>query len=637
MGRVLILTEKPSVAGSIAAVLNVKDKKDGYYSGNGYLISFAFGHLFQLYDAKDYNSIYQTWDVANLPIIPAEFKYKLIDDPGVKKQFKIIGELANYPDVDMIINAADSDREGELLATEIISALHTSKPVKRLWLSSHTPEAIKNGLAQLKTNAEMIPLQAAGYSRQWIDWLIGINYTVATTKLYGQGQVLKVGRVILPTLKLLYDRERAIQNFKPEPYYELQAVFESGNQFYFGLFRAQGNTKHLNKELLAKVQRAIHNQPGKVIKKDIKRVFETAPRLFNLTDLQGYITSHYQGYSAAKVLKIAQTLYENRFITYPRTASRHLDDTQKGSARQVLAAVQHLFTGQAVQFKDSKDIFDSSKVDSHPAIIPTYIIPKDHELPLAEKTVYLEIVKRFMARFMPPAQYDEIEMLTEVNNYEFLSKGKSLVVEGWRSLYPKGKDNRETPANIGVGALAAVTRSEILSKKSEPPQRYTEATLLKRMENISNKQKDDPGGEPLEDDLIKILQGFSLGTAATRGDILQKIIRTGYAELKGKSFFISKLGSELIELFPLKEYLNPEYTGQMEQKLKEIELGQLTKNSLLQEIILAVRQGIERMKGVTAKIPPESPAKQTSGLCPECGREVVENSKAYGCSGYRAG
>ena len=442
----LVIAEKPSVAAHLAKVLGANKKCNGYFEGNQYYVTFAFGHLFTLYDAKDYDAKYRFWKVENLPIIPAKFQYKLLDDAGVKKQFKIIEGLIKNPKVISVINACDADREGSLIFAEAFAAAKTNKPLQRLWISSHTAEEIKAGFAKLKTGVDDKPLTQAGYARQWADWLLGINLTVATTKLYATDKtVLKVGRVILPTVYLIYQREMEIRNFKPRKYYELVATFQAATGTYEGLYFKGKQTQFDEVESLEQILQAVTGQAGKVVKSETKRVTQGAPKLFNLTDLQGYITSKFQGFTAEKVLKIAQSLYEKQYITYPRTASRYLDNSQLATAQKALNAVKtEFYPNLAIVFKNSKSIFDSSKVDSHPALSPTHLIPR--ELEAAEKIVYQEIVKRFCAQFMPLAEYDQTKAVTEVTNYQFQTKGKVLVLPGWKVLYgAELNDDQEEP------------------------------------------------------------------------------------------------------------------------------------------------------------------------------------------------
>lgn len=505
----LIIAEKPSVAGSIATALGATKKQDGYFEGNGYYISYAFGHLYTLADTKDYKPDMEGWNLNDYPFIPGQFKYKPIDDPGVKKQIKTIKELSSK--VDTIINSCDGDREGELIFSELKNDLKFNKPIKRLWVTSHTPKDIQKGMENLKNN--LTNLEKAGYCRQQVDWALGINLTVVYTLIAGGEITLKLGRVILPTLKLIFDREIEIANFKSTPFYSLKSNFKAGNESYIGTYCDQeGNTRILDKSQLINIQESIKNKPGTIIKKEGKKTSENAPKLFNLTDLQGHITSKYKGFTSDKVLKVMQALYEKKHLTYPRTASRYLDDTQAKDAQESLCAVMNIpelniKNKVDVKFHTDKKVFDSSKVDSHPAIIPTYIIPDMNKLSDDERIVYLEVTKRFVSLFLPAAVYDTVEIITKVDNYEFITKGKVLVEEGWKQLYinqedseedREGKDHEEiqeesiTAKNINPGDTVLTDTTEINEGKTNPPAHYTEKSLLAAMEtcgkNVENEE-----------------------------------------------------------------------------------------------------------------------------------------------------
>lgn len=625
----LIIVEKPSVAMNVAEALGLgaKQRKDGFFEGNGYYVTFVFGHLFTLYDAKDYNSKYETWDINQLPIIPQEFKYKLLENPGVKKQFAVIRDLARQSEC--IINGCDSDREGSLIFAEVYAALKTDIPVKRLWVSSHTPEDLREGFEKMKTGAEDEPLTRAGYSRQWADWLFGINFTVATTKMFSMDKtVINVGRVILPTVNLIYQRDMEIKNFKPRKYFELIGTFQATEGVYDGVYVHGDQSQFDDEKGLEPVLRAVTGQPGLIVSVQSKRVSQGSPRLFNLTDLQGFITKSYDGFTAERVLKITQSLYEKRFVTYPRTASRHLDNSQVETARRSLEAVQEFLPKFQFTFKESKSIFDSTKVDSHPAIMPTYLKPKDTDLTPDEKTVYMEIVKRFCAQFMPSAEFDQTEAITEIAGHKFRTKGKVLVNPGWKALYGETMEEEDSvDLKIRLKENTPVRTLEVkaVSKMTKPPAYYTIQTLLEAMQNCGKTVED-------ETDLIK---GFQIGTSATRAEILKKIETVGYVQLQKKSYRITTMGISLVELFPVKEMLNPEFTGRLEKRLKDIERGEYQPEVFLNTVTAMVQSGIELMKQAKGQISKVDPEKITVGKCPECGRDVVEKEKGYGCTGYK--
>jgi DNA topoisomerase-3 len=629
----LVIAEKPSVATTIAKILGAKERHDGYFKGNGYYITFVFGHIFTLWDAKDYDPIYASWNMDNLPVIPNPFRYKLQDDAGVRKQFKVIKGLIEAPEVTCIINACDSDREGSLIGAEVIAETQTRKTVKRLWVSSHTPEDIKAGFANIKTAAEDEPLTSAGYARQWADWLFGINFTVATTKMFAKDRsVLKVGRVILPTINLVYLREIAIKNFTPRQYFELRATFGAAGGTFEGIYFEDQRHQFDAQGDLDKVLRSVQGKPGVVVTVQTKRVTQGAPKLFNLTDLQGYVTSKYTGFTAEKILKLAQSLYEKQVTTYPRTASRYLDNSQVETAARALMAVQHLVPECELTFKEVKTVFDSSRVDSHPALMPTYLVPEDGALSPDEQIVFLEIVKRFAAQFAPVAEYEETEAVTEINGFCFKTKGKVLMVPGWKSLYPSlpgDEEDKEPEIKVKLSEKMPVQTLgfKTLVKATKPPARYTVQTLLEAMQNCGKSVADES----------ELLKGYQIGTSATRAEILKKIEETGYVVLKKKTYEITQMGISLVELFPLTEMLEPDFTGRIEWQLKQIEQGEISRDIFMKSVRDLVASGIERMRGMEGSISKAVPEKDNLGPCPYCSKMVVEKEKTFGCSGFKGG
>jgi DNA topoisomerase-3 len=640
---IAILAEKPSVAASIANVLGANAKKDGYFEGNGYVVTFAFGHLLTLYDAKDYKEEWGLWSVDNLPIIPDQFQYKIVDDSGVKKQFKVINSLFNRPDVKYIVNGCDGDREGELIFSIIYQATGSTKPVRRLWISSHTPKDIHDGMANLREDSSMKTLQKAAYCRQQADWILGINFSIATTKLYSVGKtVLKVGRVILPTVYLIYLRDMEIKNFKPKDYFELKTRFKANTGEYEGILIKDDQTQFERPDDLREISRSLQGSTGRIRSIDKKSSSQGPQKLFNLSDLQGHITSTYDGYTAQMVLKIAQSLYEKRYITYPRTESRYLDDTQKTQAKEALEAVRSQFPDAELQFNENSRIFDSSKVDSHPALTPTYIVPKEGDLTPEEKTVYDEIKKRFVSHFAPPARYENTEIITDCNGHIFRTRGKRLIDPGWLTVYGRpaplsqsqsaegDEDEPDLNVDLNEGESVQVRKADVRTKTSVPPKPHTVKSLLKAMETCG--KVSDQEGEGLED---SVLPGFTVGTAATRSDVINKIIKVGYVKQSGKSLRITPMGISLMELFPLKDMLEPTYTGRLERLLKEIELGQYDPDKFMAGISKLTSAGIDKMKTVDGRIAKAS--QEPLGKCPECGNNVVENAKAFGCEGFREG
>jgi len=633
--KTLIIAEKPSVAANIAAALGANTKKDGYFEGSEYYVSYAFGHLFTLADTKDYKADMEKWELKDYPFIPDKFKYKPLDNAGVKKQIKILKELAEKSD--RIINACDGDREGELIFAEIKNYLNLKKPVFRLCVTSHTPKDIEKGMQNLRTGPDMINLEKAGYCRQQIDWIIGINLTVVYTLITSSNQALKVGRVILPTLNLVFEREVEIKNFKSEPFFALKCVFNADNEKYTGTYiDSEGNMKFKDRDRLFIIQKSIQGKPGTIIKKESKKLNVNAPRLFNLTDLQGHITSKFQGFTSDKVLEVVQSLYEKKHVTYPRTSSRHLDNTQIEGAREALEAVKNILPIKdkaVVNFHTDKKVFDSSKVDSHPAIIPTYIVPNNQSLSEQERIVYIEIVKRFVSQFMPSAVYDTVEIITQIDNHKFITKGRVLISEGWKELYqgaaepedPEEETDSITSKDIKENDVVNLHDFEIKEGKTKPPSYYTEKTLLAAMENCGKQVEN-------EEDILK---GFTIGTPATRAETIKKLKETGYITMKGKYIRITVLGAKVIQCFPVKRLLKVEFTGKIEKTLKDIENGNYQSEEFMNKMNSFIVKNIDEMKN--SKIDSIQKPQNVIGKCPDCGRNVIETQKAFSCEGTKTG
>lgn len=634
----LILAEKPSVAKNIAFTLNSNNRKDGYFEGDQYIVTFAFGHLYELYDVKDYENGFEKWEIDKFPFLPKDFKYKIKDDSGVKKQVGIINKLLKRNDIDTIIVATDDDREGQLIWAEIWNDARVKcENIKRLLINSHTPKEISKGMNNLKDYKDTLPLEKAAYCRQQMDWLFGINFTSLATLKYGNGKLLNVGRVILPTVKLIYDRDMEITNFKKETYYQLKAIFDyKGQQYESYYIDNNKNDRFEKKEILENISNSIKDKYGSIIEKEEKVISEQAPLLFNLSDLQGYITSKYNGFTSDKVLKIAQSLYENKYISYPRTASRHLDDTQVKEIENVVNTLSEKYSSDYnIIFKATKRNFDSSKVDSHPALTPTYILPNLDSLTKDEAIVYSEIERRFLAQFMPFNEYLDIKLLTRVDDYTFLSKEKSLIKEGWIKLYKEDCTNKTgILSNLKENDIVKNLYSNVIEKETEPPKHYTEKTLLKSMENCGKKVS--------EENVENILKGYSIGTAATRSETIKKIIDVGYVTKKGKSLLITDMGKKLIKVFPIKELMDTDFTGRIEKSLKDIEKGKINPDVFMERMKEYTNKSsdiIKKSNGsvVTKETIDKKQDKEIIGKCPECGNDIIAGKKAYGCSNWRNG
>ena len=659
----VILAEKPSVAKTIASFLKANTRRDGYFEGNGYIVTYAFGHLVSLYDMKDYDKekYSGSWKMANFPFIPADkFKFKV--DDSKQKQFNIIKELLNRDDVEYVINATDNDREGELIAFLIFLLAKNKKPVKRILVNEWTPQDITRGLENLKDEEDMRNLQAAGYTRLITDWLIGINFTSVATLKYGNGKLLNIGRVILPTVKLVYDRDMEIRNFVPKTYFEIEGNFKCANGTYKGKLIKGKETKFDTEEEAMAVIDSITSKNGVISSKKVTKSKEYAPKLFSLTSLQGHITSKYSHFTSDKVLSVCQSLYEGKgkggYITYPRTDSVYLEESLTDKASQTLNRLKSgLPYEDKIKFAKTKRVFDSSKVDSHSAIIPTYIVP--NSLTPDEQIVYQAIKDRFIANFMPPAEYENTEIKTDVDDSVFLTKGKVLKVKGYLEVYNKEQKNDLLPS-MEKGENVEVLEILPLKKQTTPPKSYTEDTLLKAMKNCGKNVDDE--------DLV--LAGYSIGTSATRGDVLKKIAQVGYVNKKGKSYYITDLGINLVEIFPVKDLFDVDYTGKLEKSLSDIQKGQFSRKEYLLNIMNFIVKNVNlikydapkkintdayvydpKTKKATSKSQLEAKATKAAkasskksssktdntslGKCPVCGSDVVETEKGFLCTNYQ--
>lgn len=650
----VIIAEKPSVAKNIADAYNIKIRKDGYFEGDDYLVTWAFGHLFQLFDAKDYDENMKGWRMDKFPFIPEEFKYKVkcdnvnrsVTDKGAEKQINIIKTLIDRDDVDGVISATDQDREGELISLEVFMYLNQNKPIYRLLLNEWTPDEVRKGMNNLKENIEMKSLQDAGISRQWADWIIGINLTSVATLRYGgtgkQRKMINIGRVLLPTLKIIYDRDKEIENFKASTYYKLLATFKTKNneEFEGTYYNENNNEKFEDKKVVEELKKHLKDKEGEIIEKQVEKKREYAPLLFNLSNLQGYITSKYKGWTSDKVLKVAQGLYEKKFITYPRTGSVALDESLKDKTKKVLEVAKNgLSYEEQIKFVDNKRIFDNSKVESHSAITPTYIRPTG--LSKDEEIVYNSIKNRFIMQFMPIAEFEETKLTVKIHDEKFkgifAAKGRVQIVEGWRVVEKIETKDTILPFVNGK-EIVQVVDGKVNTVTKKPPKLHNEKTLLRVMETCGKSFKDEEDSPEM---MQAILSGFSIGTPATRAEIIKKLKDTGYIKSKGKSLTCTDLGKTLVEIFPVKELLDLQYTGRLEKTLSDIEKGKFKKDDFLSMIKAFTVEAVEDIKKDTAMLKnfkvelPEGT--ESIGKCPVCGNDIIEGEKGFGCTNWKNG
>lgn len=645
----LIIAEKPSVARNIADALEIRGRKNGFMEGDGYVITWVFGHLLQLYDVKDYDESRRQWRMENFPFIPETFQYRIKsdaknkreEDAGAKNQIQLIGNLCDREDVETIVSATDYDREGQIIADELFLYLKTTKPIQRLLLNEWTREEVLEGLKNLRPNGDLQPMQDAGFGRQIADWLIGINLTSVATVKYRNAnydKVLNIGRVLLPTLKIIYDRDKEIESFQKSKYYKLTALFqtEDGKELE-GTYCEKESEKFDSEEYLKSIQAAIAGKKALVAGRRVEHKKEYAPYLFNLSNLQGYITGRYKGWTSEKVLKTAQELYEKKIITYPRTASRVLDESLKEKAERVLNTIKKgLPYEDEIRFTDSKRIFDSKKVESHSAIIPTYVLPKN--LTQEEQILYDAVRNRFAAQFMPVSESEETRLEIRIQGAAeagfFEAKGKVLLTEGWKKAENVSvKEVLMPPVKQGDQLrLKGAEAKEIVRK---PPKHHTEKTLLRVMETCGKRYEE----EDSEEMMMAVLSGFSIGTPATRGETIRRLRDVGYIKAKGKSLLCTDLGRMMVETFPVRELFDLEYTGRLEKTLSDIERSKFEKEAFLDMIKGFITESVKTIKEdrkfAARVLLPENT--QVLGRCPECGNPVVETAKAFGCSNWKNG
>lgn len=559
---IVCIAEKPSVARDIAEVLGARNRKEGYIEGNGYQVTWTFGHLCTLKEPHEYTPSWKAWSLSSLPMIPPRFGIKLINDPGIEKQFHIIEGLMQQ--ADEIINCGDAGQEGELIQRWVMQKAGAHCPVKRLWISSLTEEAIREGFASLKDQSEFQPLYEAGLSRAIGDWVLGMNATRLYTLKYGQNrQVLSIGRVQTPTLALIVKRQQEIENFKPEPYWELKTVYRETT---FNSTKGKFSSKEEGEKFLETVK----NSDFTVTDVSAKKGTEAPPRLFDLTSLQVECNKKFS-YSADMTLQLIQSLYEKKVATYPRVDTTFLSDDIYPKCPNILAGLKDYagFTAPLAGKKllKSKKVFDNSKVTDHHAIIPTGVQPQG--LTDMEKRVFDLIARRFIAVFYPDCKFSTTTVLGEVDKVEFKATGKQILEPGWRVIFAK-EQQEETKENEEERVLPLFTIGEsgphtpdLTEKWTQPPKPYTEATLLRAMET-AGKLVDN-------DELRDALKENGIGRPSTRAAIIETLFKRHYIRKERKNLIATPTGMELIQLIHEELLKSAELTGIWEKKLREIE------------------------------------------------------------------
>ena len=660
---ILCVTEKPSVAGDVARILGATDRREGYYEGNGYRVSWTYGHLCELKAPDDYTPLWKPWTLSRLPMIPERFGIKLKDDEGVRKQFNCIERLIG--ESDELINCGDAGQEGELIQRWVYQKAGCKIPVKRLWISSLTDESIREGFKALKPASDFDNLYFAGLSRAIGDWVLGINATRLYTLKYGQGSgknVLSAGRVQTPTLAMIVARQREIEHFVPEDYWEIKTLYRDTT---FNSTRGRFKTEDDASKVIEDIKQhlltitAIEKKKGK----------EAPPHLFDLTSLQVECNKKFS-YSADMTLRLIQSLYEKKVTTYPRVDTTYLSDDIYPQVPGIMQAMTPyapltqpiLATGKLPK---SKKVFNNAKVTDHHAIIPTNQDVRKAMLTLDEKRVYDIVAKRFIAVFYPDCEFATTQVMADVSGYTLKATGKQMLKEGWRAIYAK----EATPADSTSkdegdnGVLPDFKQGEqgshepsLLKKSTQPPKNYNEGTLLRAMET-AGKWVDD-------EDLREAMKANGIGRPSTRAAIIETLLKRHYIARQRKSIVATPAGCQLIDTIQEELLKSAKLTGVWENKLRKIEHGEYT----AQEFITALKSKVEQLvlnvlrdnsgsSIITSQESPKPPTTSPGGkgaggkkprakrltkleqvACPTCGKgHIVKGKSAYGCSEWAKG
>ena len=639
---IVCVAEKPSVGAYIANVLGAKQRKDGYFEGNGYQVTWTFGHLCALLDPQEYSDQWKAWSLSSLPMIPARFSIKVSGDEGVHKQFNVIKNL--IAEADEVINCGDAGQEGELIQRWVYQQAGCKCPVKRLWVNSLTEEAIRDGFQQLKDQTEYQHLYEAGLMRAIGDWLLGMNATRAYTIRYAQGtgrnrQVLSVGRVQTPTLALVVKRQAEIENFKPRTYWELKTTYRDT------LFNAQIPVEEDEYAITSAEQGealvdSIKDLPFVINSVDKKKGLEFAPKLYDLTSLQVDCNKKF-AFSAEQTLQLIQSLYEKRVTTYPRVDTTYLSDDIYPKVPGILAGIKDFYPQVTpllgAKLPKSKKVFDNKKVTDHHAIIPTGQRPDN--LTADEKKVYELVALHFIAVFYPECEVSNTTVLAKAGDIDFKVTGREVIKPGWRVVFAnltptlsqgEGEDSQDSPDSLDSSgtqkSLPAFVKGEsgahipqLKEKTTTPPKYYTEATLLRAMETA---------GKTVEnDELREAMKENGIGRPSTRAAIIEKLYQRKYIVKQGKSLRATETGINLIHLIISPLLKSAELTGLWEKKLREIERGEYT-----------AQQFLDELKNMTSDVIRDVKTNKAGMLCPVCRQGlIIRGNTRYGCSRWREG
>lgn len=659
---IVCIAEKPSVAQEIAMVLGARQRKDGYFEGNGYQVTWTFGHLCTLKEPNDYAQEWKQWRIETLPMIPPRFGIKLISNKGVEHQFQTIEKL--FKAADSIVNCGDAGQEGELIQRWVMQKAGVTCPVSRLWISSLTEDAIREGFNSLRPSADFKNLYEAGLCRAIGDWLLGMNATrLYTLRFAQQRQILSIGRVQTPTLAIIVNRQKEIENFKPEQYWELKTTYRDT---VFAAVSGKYTSKEKADEALLKIQ----GKDFVITGVEIKKGTEASPRLYDLTSLQVDCNKKY-GFSADETLKLIQTLYEKKLTTYPRVDTTFLSDDIYPKVPGIMKGLTAYSTLtdplSGKKLPKSKKVFDNSKVTDHHAIIPTGVVANN--MTDAESKVYDLVARRFISVFYPDCKYSTTTVKGESEGVVFKTSGKEILEEGWRVVYAADKKNA-APAD-GEQVLPHFEEGErgehtpdVAEKWTTPPKPYTEATLLRAMET-AGKFVDN-------DELRDAMKENGIGRPSTRAAIIETLFKRNYIKKERKALFATATGVQLIDTIQDELLKSPELTGLWEKKLREIEKGEYDSatfiNELKQMTMQVVKNGcsvayrrieseptiVDELKAASAKRKQRTKAQKKPSAekkaepkvtdemigkpCPKCGKGVVIKGRtAYGCSEWKSG
>lgn len=639
----LCIAEKPSVARDIAKVLGANTRKDGYMEGNGYCVTWTFGHLCTLKEPHDYHHSLKYWSLNTLPIIPDKFGIKLIKNKGVEKQFNVIRKLVS--ECAEVINCGDAGQEGEVIQRWVLHKAGCNKPIKRLWISSLTEEAIKEGFANLKSASDYTNLYTAGNARAIGDWLLGINATRLFTKKFGGNKtVLSVGRVQTPTLAMIVQRQKEMDAFRSEDYWELktkykEVVFNAEIDRLKSLEKANSGLEYLKKF------------PFEIVAFEIKEGVERNPRLFDLTALQVEANKKY-GFTAENTLKFVQSLYEKKNVTYPRVDTTYLSENLHPKIGGILQNMQFYsdLTAPILQkpIPKNKAVFDDSKVTDHHAIIPTEVQPSS-SLRREEKLIYDLIAKRFIAVFYPECKISNTLVEGKVGEIIFKTKGKQILDAGWRVVYAKDKKdeedkNKEEEQTLPIFEVGESGPHEpfVHQGKTTPPKPYTEASLLRAMETAGRQVEDE--------ELREMMKGNGIGRPSTRANIIETLFRRKYIEKKRRNIFATSTGIELIDTIEDELLKSPELTGEWELKLRKIEKGEYEADKFKEELMKMVWELTHKVMSGQSKVilveeKPNNKTKTTKTKkksivweevnCPKCKTQrLIKGKTAIGCKNF---